>query len=61
MLYYSVVFFILALIAAVFGFGGIAHAAAGVAQIIFYIFLVAFAVSLIISIVTGGRTRGPRL
>jgi uncharacterized membrane protein YtjA (UPF0391 family) len=31
MLYYAVVFFIIALIAALFGFGGIAAGAAGVA------------------------------
>jgi uncharacterized membrane protein YtjA (UPF0391 family) len=35
------------LIAAVLGFGGVAVAAAGIAKIIFYIFLVLFVVSLI--------------
>jgi len=40
-------FFIIALIAAVLGFGGIAIAAAGIAKIIFYIFLALFIISLI--------------
>ena len=47
MLGYAVMFFIVALIAAVFGFGGIAIAAAGIAKILFFIFLVFFLVSLV--------------
>ncbi len=39
MLYYAVVFFVVALIAAVFGFSGIAAGAAGVAKILFVLFL----------------------
>ena len=35
MLHYAVVFFIIALIAALFGFGGIAAGAAGIAKILF--------------------------
>jgi uncharacterized membrane protein YtjA (UPF0391 family) len=40
-------FFIVALIAAVLGFTGIAIATAGIAKILFYIFLVLFLVSLV--------------
>ena len=40
MLHYAVVFFIIALIAAVFGFGGIAASAVGIAKILFFVFLV---------------------
>jgi uncharacterized membrane protein YtjA (UPF0391 family) len=40
-------FFIVALIAAVLRFSGIAVAAAGIAKILFYIFLVLFLVSLV--------------
>jgi uncharacterized membrane protein YtjA (UPF0391 family) len=40
-------FLILALIAAAFGFGGIAGAAAGIAKILFFVFLVLFVVGLI--------------
>jgi uncharacterized membrane protein YtjA (UPF0391 family) len=47
MLRWAVGFFIVALIAAVLGFSGIALAAAGIAKILFYIFLVLFLVSLI--------------
>src|SRR5690242_11491135 len=38
MLHYAVVFFIIALIAAVFGFGGIAAGAVGIAKVLFFIF-----------------------
>ena len=47
MLYYALVFFLIALFAGVLGFGGIAIAAAGVARILFFIFLVLFLLSLI--------------
>ena len=49
MLHYSVVFFVIALIAAVFGFGGIAAGAVEIAKILFFI----FAVMAIISFVMG--------
>ena len=47
MLNWALMFFIVALLAAGFGFTGVAVAAAGVAKILFYIFLVLFLVSLI--------------
>ena len=40
MLHYAVVFFVIALIAAVLGFGGIAAGAAGIAKVLFVVFLV---------------------
>jgi uncharacterized membrane protein YtjA (UPF0391 family) len=55
MLYWSVVFLVIALLAALFGFGGIATSAAGVAKILFFVFLVAFAVSSILTLARGGR------
>ena len=39
MLHYAVVFLVIALIAALFGFGGIASSAVGIAQVLFFIFL----------------------
>ena len=48
MLYWAVVFFIVALIAGVFGFGGVAAASAGIAQILFYLFLIGFVFSLVL-------------
>lgn len=47
MLQWSLAFFVIALIAAVFGFGGIAAATAGIAKILFFIFAVMFVVSLL--------------
>lgn len=48
MLKWSLTFFIIAIIAAIFGFTGIAEGAAAVAKILFFFFLVLFVVSLII-------------
>ena len=39
MLHYAIVFFVIALIAALFGFGGIAAGAAGIGQILFFVFI----------------------
>ena len=50
MLHYAVVFFIIALIAAVFGFGGIAAGAVGIAKVLFFVFLVLAAISFIINL-----------
>jgi uncharacterized membrane protein YtjA (UPF0391 family) len=47
MLYWAAVFFVIALAAAFFGFGGIAASAAGIAKILFFVFLVLAVVSLI--------------
>jgi uncharacterized membrane protein YtjA (UPF0391 family) len=38
MLYWAVVFLIIAVVAAVLGFGGVAVAAAGIAKLLFFIF-----------------------
>jgi uncharacterized membrane protein YtjA (UPF0391 family) len=45
MLHWSLVFLIIAVIAAVLGFGGIAGAAAGIAKTLFFIFLVIWLVA----------------
>jgi len=47
MLGWALTFLIVAVIAAVFGFGGIAVASASIAKILFVVFLILFAVSLI--------------
>jgi uncharacterized membrane protein YtjA (UPF0391 family) len=47
MLHYAIVFLVIALIAAVFGFGGIAVGAAGIAKVLFVIFLIGAIVSFI--------------
>ncbi len=48
MLYYALVFFVVALIAGVLGFGGVAIASAAIAKICFYVFLILFLVSLVV-------------
>ncbi|MBM1634500.1 DUF1328 domain-containing protein [Sulfitobacter mediterraneus] len=53
MLSWAVIFFVVAIIAAIFGFGGIATASAGIAQILFLIFLALFAATLIARAVKG--------
>ena len=45
MLHYAWVFLIIALVAAVLGFGGIAGTAAGIAKVLFFVFLVIWLVS----------------
>jgi len=56
MLGWALVFFIVALVAAVFGFGGIAVAAAGIAKFLFFVFLVLFLASLILHLMRGSST-----
>jgi uncharacterized membrane protein YtjA (UPF0391 family) len=53
MLHYAVVFLVVALIAAIFGFGVIAAGAAGIAKVLFVVFLVGAVVSFLIH----GRSR----
>jgi len=50
MLYYALVFLVIALIAGVLGFGGIAGASAGIAQILFFLFLAFLVISLVIGL-----------
>ena len=52
MLHYAWIFLVLAIIAAIFGFGGIAAASVGIAKILFFVFIVLF----IISLLFGRRT-----
>lgn len=49
MLHYAVIFFVIALIAAVFGFTGIAVGAASIAKILFVVFLILAAATFIIN------------
>ena len=47
MLHYALVFLVIAILAAIFGFGMAASAFAGIAKILFFLFLIGFVVSLI--------------
>ena len=59
MLNWAIAFFIIALIAAIFGFGGIAAGATEIARVLFFFFLVLFVVSLVWNLVTGRRAPPP--
>jgi uncharacterized membrane protein YtjA (UPF0391 family) len=56
---WSLAFFIVAIIAAVFGFSGIAAGASDIARIFFFFFVVVFAGSLIWGLVTGRKIAPP--
>jgi len=59
MLYWAAVFFVIAIVAAIFGFGNIAGGAGTIAKVLFFIFLILFVVSIVSGLLTGRRT--PRL
>ena len=51
MLHYAVVFLVIALIAAILGFGGIAAGAVGIAKILSFVFVAMAVVSFVIGLV----------
>jgi len=53
MLHYAVIFFVIALIAALFGFGGLAAGASGIAQTLFFIFIVLALISFVWNLIRG--------
>ena len=55
MLYWSVIFFVIALVAAVLGFGGLAEGAADIGKVLFFLFLVLFVVSMLVGMFSRGR------
>lgn len=55
MLYWAAVFFVIAIIAAVFGFGGIAAGAVSIAKVLFFVFVVLFLVSLVTGLLRRGK------
>jgi uncharacterized membrane protein YtjA (UPF0391 family) len=52
MLYYAAVFFVIALVAAMFGFGFIASGAMEIAKILFFVFLLLCVVSFVVGVLT---------
>jgi uncharacterized membrane protein YtjA (UPF0391 family) len=52
MLRWALIFLVVAVVAALFGFGGIAAAATDIARVLFFIFLVIFFVMLVLSLVS---------
>lgn len=61
MLYWAAVFFVAAIIAALFGFGFLAETAATIAQVLFFVFLVVFVVTLISHSMGRRRPTVPRV
>ena len=59
MLRWALGFFIIAIIAGVLGFGGIAAGASDIARICFFFFIVVFIVSLVWHLATGWRIPPP--
>ncbi len=55
MLRWALGFLIVAIIAAMLGFGGVASASAGIAKVLFFIFLVGFAIMLVIGLAAARR------
>jgi uncharacterized membrane protein YtjA (UPF0391 family) len=53
MLYYALVFFAIALVAALFGFGGIAAGAVGIAKVLFFVFIALALATFIINALRG--------
>ena len=51
MLHYAVVFFVIALVAALFGFGGIAAGAVEIAKVLFFIFIVLAVVTFVFHLI----------
>lgn len=59
MLNWVITFFILAVLAAIFGFGGLAGTFAEIAKFIAVVFIILFVASLIFGMVTGRRVNPP--
>lgn len=59
MLSYAITFFLLAILAAVFGFGGLAGTLSSIAQFLTVMFVVLFIASLVYGMVTGKRANPP--
>lgn len=52
MLRWALIFFVVAIVAGIMGFAGIMVAAAGIAKLLFYLFLVLFLISLVMGLVS---------
>ena len=59
MIGWAVTFLVVALIAAVLGFGGIAGTAVEIAKLIFFVAIVLFAISAVVALLRGGTPMAP--
>lgn len=55
MLQWALIFLVVALVAALFGFGGVAVVATSIAQTLFYIFIILFIVALLFDLLRRRR------
>jgi uncharacterized membrane protein YtjA (UPF0391 family) len=55
MLRWAAIFFVISIVAALLGFGGIAEGAADIAKVLFYIFLAVFVVLLVLGLVAAKK------
>lgn len=55
MLRWAAIFLVISIIAALFGFGGIAAASAGIARLLFYVFITLFVLALLIGLLLGRK------
>jgi uncharacterized membrane protein YtjA (UPF0391 family) len=54
-LHWAIVFFVIAILAALFGYGGLAPGSAGLAKVVFFAFLLLTAISLMATFGRGRR------
>jgi len=59
MLSWAITFLIIALIAAVLGFGGIAGTAVEIAKLIFFVAIILFAISAVVALIRGRSPTAP--
>ena len=60
MVYWALIFLAIAVVAAIFAFGGMVYAATGIAKLLFYLFLILFLIALIAGAVNRPATPGSR-
>jgi uncharacterized membrane protein YtjA (UPF0391 family) len=53
MLYWTLIFLVIALIAGALGFGGVASTSAGIARVLFGLFLILFVISALVQLLGG--------
>ncbi len=59
MLGWALTFFLVAIVAAVLGFGGIAVVSVEIARILFFLFLIGFIVTLVMHLMSGRKSLPP--
>jgi uncharacterized membrane protein YtjA (UPF0391 family) len=57
MLRWAAIFFVISIIAALFGFGGIAEGAADIAKVLFFIFVAIFVTCLVLGLFAANKLR----